>query len=111
MSRVFGDMDAQSIGVISEPIVQVLSLESIRSKFNDEDIIFVLVMSDGLIEGLKEQDIADELGKALSDQDRLDSKGMMEVLQDLIMKSSKSWLKIDMGYRDDISIAFQVIQS
>lgn len=111
MSRVFGDMDAQSIGVIAEPIVQVLSIESIRSKFNDEDIIFALVMSDGLVEDLKEQDIADELGKALSDQDRVEAKGMMEVLQDLIMKSSKSWLKIDMGYRDDISIAFQVIQS
>jgi serine/threonine protein phosphatase PrpC len=110
MSRVFGDLDAQSIGVSAEPIVQVLSIESIRSKFNNEDIMFALVMSDGLVEYVKEQDVIDELGKALSDQDNLDAKGMMDVLQDIIMKSSKSWLNIDMGYRDDISIAFQVIE-
>jgi len=110
MSRVFGDIDAQRIGVIAEPIVQVLSIKSILDKFHDEDIMFAIVMSDGTVQDVKEQEVVDELGKALSDQDSLDAKGMMEVLQDLIMKSSKSWLSTDMGYRDDITIAFQVIK-
>jgi len=124
MSRSIGDHDGKTIGVIAEPIVDVLNIHSLKavagahhdvslqgdSKTDDNVELFAVSVSDGLLDYIEPLDIARYLAKSLYREAGGDAPSVMEACGYLIRQSSKMWIK-DFGYRDDISIAVNKIET
>jgi serine/threonine protein phosphatase PrpC len=115
MSRSLGDWTAGKVGVIPNPIVDVLDLrdylfvnESLNASTGDTGIrsnvnIFAFSATDGLLDYLSEQDIAERVSSSFYQEEGIHP---LLVCESLILEAAGRWWKAKGGrYRDDISIA------
>jgi len=152
MSRSIGDWDAGEVGVIPDPLVDILDMKEIKKKvlekmnetcngdtkeveidpatgesssstapcvtYTEKDVkIFAISATDGLLDYLPEQAIADHVAKSLYDTTVVDGEegeanGEQQathpllVCEDLIYAAAQGWQEDKGGrYRDDIAIA------
>ena len=127
-----GDHDGRNIGVISEPTVDILSIEELKTtikgaKNNPKDSkqeeieLYAVAASDGLLDFIKPNEIAERLAKTFATSSNKDDKSkserrlndyftLMYACEDLILQASASWSKMGTKYRDDITIAVSKIQ-
>jgi len=116
MSRAIGDRDGRSVGVIPEPIVDVLQIsdllgdEGLRgsSSSNGENSVelFAVTASDGIYDYISKDEVAQYLAKSLYNESDTD---IAVAVENLVMESSHRWIKRSVGNRDDISIAVNKI--
>ncbi len=116
MSRSFGDLDGEKVGLSAEPDTDILDL----SKYDKNKEYLVVVATDGLIDSgkLSEHEVGLAMAKAMSDEKdhsnirrRSDSARGIETAKALILKASKLWFEEPGGhYRDDISIVVHKIR-
>ncbi len=114
-----GDHDGQSVGVISEPTIEILSIQSLVTKakqqsgispkderWNEKIELFAVAASDGMLDFLKPSDIAKRLEPTLYNME-MGNEGvsLQEACEELILEASNSWLGLNFHYRDDITIA------
>lgn len=149
MSRSIGDWDAGEVGVVPDPVIDILDIKDIKARvleklreeckenaqevevdpatgesspsktcvaYTEKDVkIFAVSGSDGLLDYLPEQSIADHVAEGLyeaADAEKGDSDGKQQVshpllvCEDLIYSAAHGWQKDKGGrYRDDIAIA------
>lgn len=120
MSRSLGDPEANLVGVIPDPIVDVIDVEDVRrgggggNGGGDQVLdVFVVVASDGLFDHVREEEVVEAVAGSLYDGGGGAGGGgtkkgprLLEMIEDLIMKSSRHWISQgNMAYRDDISLA------
>ena len=100
MSRSIGDRELKKVGVIADPTIDVIDINSLAATKGDE--LFVVAATDGLYDHVDPEILAKRLGGALSSQ-----KLMLSTMEELIMEASNVWLRLMQGetYRDDISLA------
>lgn len=112
MSRSFGDLDGEKVGLSVEPDTDVIDL----SQFDKSKEYFVVAATDGLIDfaQLTEEEVATAMTRAMSgeeDQSHVRSRFVSargtKAARELILKSSKMWSS---KYRDDISIVAHKIR-
>ena len=127
MSRSIGDMDAGKVGVIPDPIVDVLRLEDLMSSTEGElctvaadggrecsptkavvngDIeVFAASATDGLLDFVSVETVANHVAKGLYAIDD-DSFHLITACYDLIGEAANGWQRAKQGrYRNDIAIA------
>jgi serine/threonine protein phosphatase PrpC len=98
MSRSLGDERGKQLQYLSaEPSIETLSLTGII----DQQQLFCVVASDGLVDIVPRAKIANTVGKALFDQ----VGKLGAACHDLIEEAVNGWSRVTQGtYRDDISI-------
>jgi len=118
MSRSIGDWAAGKVGFIPNPIVDRLDLRDYLQVVSDNatsvdgdemaatvDVhIFAFSATDGLLDYVTEQEIADMVGSSLYQED-----GVHPLLacESLILEAAGRWWNANGGrYRDDIALAF-----
>lgn len=122
MSRSIGDWEM--VGVIAEPIVDVLDLRQVianaTNMINDEctdtkdetcvvtdpsDVyIFAVSATDGMMDYVTPQRVATAFAQAFYQQD--DGPHPLTVAEDLILAAAKGWnVEMNGEYRDDIAVA------
>ena len=117
MSRSIGDWDGREIGVIAEPIVDVLDISDLlmgiktanatKTNMNNSNIeLFAVSASDGIYDVVPKEEVAEYLAKSLYHE--LDTDISIAV-ENLIMESSHRWIKRLVEERDDISLVVQKI--
>ena len=113
MSRSMGDFDGRNIGVISEPIVDVLDIPDLLEKHRldnsgpENDVeLFAVTASDGIFDFIPKEEVAEYLSKSLYHE--LETN-LSTAVENLILESSHRWIKRQIEERDDISIAVQRI--
>lgn len=99
MSRSIGDRELKNVGVIAEPTIDAIDIESLSAKGGD---FFVVASTDGLYDHVPPETLAERLGGSISSQ-RL----LLSAMEELIMEASNVWLQLMQGevYRDDISLS------
>ena len=99
MSRSIGDRELKSVGVIAEPTIDAIDIESLAAKGGD---YFVVASTDGLYDHVPPETLAERLGGSISSQ-RL----LLSAMEELILEASNVWLQLMQGevYRDDISLS------
>jgi len=122
MSRSIGDWDAGKVGVIPDPIVDVLSLKDLVSfggaeetcsvtpkgeqtcfKAAEDIEVFAISATDGLLDFLSVEAIAGHVAKGLYAQD---GPHLITACEELIRSAAGRWEQAEQGrYRDDIAIA------
>lgn len=127
MSRSLGDKACKNIGLIAEPTIDVIDLDQIiireesNNKNNNQqnkiiDGIFTVSASDGIFDKVQPMFVANHLAKSLysynqkhqhdeKQEQRQRQPTLLEACEQLIMKSSYSWISQSIPYRDDITIA------
>ena len=120
MSRSLGDHDGEKVGLIAEPVTDVLDL----TQFDKNQEYIVVAVTDGLVDfgKLSAEEVALSMAKALSSsqstQKRIilnkeDQKNLRrspasvsstEAAAQLISRASQLWDREPGNYRDDISI-------
>jgi serine/threonine protein phosphatase PrpC len=114
MSRSLGDWDAARVGVIPNPIVNVVDLNEIihqtRWSADDDDVyIFAVSASDGMMDFVDAKTIARELVPALFEAD---GDHPLTACDRLISMAARGWERAKDGmYRDDIAISVQKIRT
>ena len=114
MSRSLGDWDAGEVGVIPDPIVNVVDLKKLiqQSRWSDEDDdvhIFAVSVSDGMTDFVDPQTIAKELVPALFEPNGYHP---LTACERLISMAASGWQRARDGtYRDDIAISVQKIRT
>lgn len=114
MSRSLGDWDAGKVGVIPDPIVNVVDLKEIirQSRWSDDDddvYIFAVSASDGMTDFVDPHTIARELVPALFEPD---GDHPLTACERLITMAALGWQRARDGtYRDDIAISVQKIRT
>lgn len=116
MSRAIGDHDAT--GVIANPILQVLDLNELveSRKFSDTEDgvhIFAVSASDGMMDYITPDVIADVVGRALFRKtDHNDKDHPLTACERLIGLAAELWDRERHGrYRDDIAITVSKIRT
>ena len=99
MSRSIGDRELKNVGVIADPTIDAIDIESLSTKGAD---IFVVASTDGLYDHVPPKTLAERLGGSISSQ-----KLLLSAMEELIMEASNVWLRLMQGevYRDDISLS------
>ena len=116
MSRSIGDWDM--IGVVAEPLVEVITLNTLFCDENERESctattelnggLFVISATDGMMDYIDPQEIADAFATAFF------RKGLhpLSVAEDLIHLAAKGWdAEMEGQYRDDIAVAASMLQS
>ena len=103
MSRSIGDRELKGLGVIADPTIDVVDIDSLTSK-GDVDV-FIVAATDGLYDHVSPEELASRIGKAIYDEPT--ALQLLSTMEDLIMQASQAWLDFMRGevYRDDITIA------
>ena len=111
MSRAIGDYDAKAVGLISEPEVDVWSVDEFHTqhKSTPEDIKdtewFAVVASDGMYDVISPEEVVNNLGQSLYRDDKENAAILpLEACEQLIRKATLKWMNEAGGYRDDISL-------
>lgn len=99
MSRSIGDRELKNVGVIAEPTIDAIDIDSLATTDGD---LFVVASTDGLYDHVPPETLAERLGGSMSSQ-RL----LLSAMEELIMEASNVWLQLMQGevYRDDISLS------
>ena len=99
MSRSIGDRELKNVGVIADPTIDAIDIESLSTKGAD---LFVVASTDGLYDHVPPETLAERLGGSISSQ-----KLLLSAMEELIMEASNVWLRLMQGevYRDDISLS------
>jgi serine/threonine protein phosphatase PrpC len=114
MSRSLGDWDAGKVGVIPNPIVDIVDLNEIIqqarwSKDDDDVYIFAVSASDGMMDFVDPATIARVLVPALFETD---GDHPLTACERLISMAAAGWQQAKEGrYRDDIAISVQTIRA
>jgi serine/threonine protein phosphatase PrpC len=96
MSRSIGDSDM--IGVIAEPIVNVLDMSQL---VDEENRILCISATDGMTDCIPPPELAESLANAFHGKDG----HALTAAQDLVLRAAKVWKTKTGGlYRDDITI-------
>ena len=111
MSRAIGDYDAKAVGLISEPEVDVWSVDEYHTqhKSTPEEIKdtewFTVVASDGMYDVISPEEVVNKLGQSLY-RDVKENAAILplEACEQLIRKATLKWMNAAGGYRDDISL-------
>jgi len=102
MSRSLGDKIFRSVGVISNPTVDVLNID----KFQNEKFgMFVVIASDGLFDTMNPQFVAETIASVFMNE----TGRLLDKCEELIRQSSILWANMGLLYRDDITIAVHAI--
>ena len=133
MSRSMGDHDGKDVGLISVPTVDILQVTELKmkttSKRNNDDtksqynesydpddvVLYAIAASDGLLDFITPLEIAERLAKSFADESGAtagrygSNRELMNACEDLLLQASRSWSKLGMKYRDDITIAVSQI--
>jgi serine/threonine protein phosphatase PrpC len=119
MSRSIGDWDM--IGVVAEPLVEVISFNSLfcvdaeneheSCKTTTDDIqgnLFVVTATDGMMDYIQPQEIAESFASAFFKKEI----HPLNVAEDLIHLAAQGWETEMAGqYRDDIAVAASMLKS
>jgi len=114
MSRSIGDWDAGRVGVIPNPIVNVIDLNDIVQQYSlqhekDDVHIFAVSASDGMMDFLDTDTISTVMAAALFEDD---SDHPLTACERLISIAAASWQRAKEGrYRDDIAIAVSKLRT
>jgi hypothetical protein len=134
MSRSIGDWDAGRLGVIPDPLVDVIDIpELIQNQMaqdiqsvafddigeitssecdqaKDDDIhIFAISATDGMMDFVDAQTIVDELAPSLFEDDGMH---LLSACEKLISIAAMGWQRAKDGrYRDDIAISVSKIRA
>jgi serine/threonine protein phosphatase PrpC len=103
MSRSIGDKQGTSLGVIANPTIDVLDLNTLEVGKE----LFAVVASDGLFDKVNAKQVAETIATSLFDETA--TKTPLEACHELIMKSSFGWIAQGSPYRDDISVATTIL--
>jgi len=124
MSRSLGDYHHTAVGVIPDPLIQVLDLDDLKQELNKEcelcsHGIFVVSATDGMMDELEPQYVADTLAKSLWGSEDQCVQGQQEqtdcpekrdhlvlTVANLIGEAADKWSP---RYRDDIALAVSEI--
>jgi serine/threonine protein phosphatase PrpC len=100
MSRSLGDIEGKDIGVLTAlPTIDVIPLD------NPKRQLFAVAATDGLMDFLNVQEVANNLGHVLFGATSTKKKRLVDLCEQLIMQASKEWnTRLGGQYRDDISI-------
>jgi len=115
MSRSLGDQEGKTPGyLVAEPTVKLLDLTSLSKGSSDEKpMVFAVVASDGLVDVIPAQDLANVLGKAMFGE-LTNGKDRATVLEDichaLMGEADRLWGDKHPIYRDDISFAISKLE-
>jgi serine/threonine protein phosphatase PrpC len=111
MSRAIGDYDAKAVGLISEPEVDVWSVDEFHTqhKSTPEEIKdtewFAVVASDGMYDVISPEEVVNKLGQSLYRYGKENAAILpLEACEQLIRKATLKWMNAAGGYRDDISL-------
>ena len=127
MSRSIGDWDAGQVGVIPDPIIDVLDTNTIVSEMlndnydigekalpslavggaDDDVFVFAVCATDGMMEHWTAVDIAPILAHSLFDEN---GKHPISAVEELILRAASLWEYATDWYRDDITIAVSVLR-
>ena len=134
MSRSIGDWDAGRLGVIPNPLVDVIDIPELiqtqmtqfsqcilldhlgemtpipRDTAKEDDIhIFAISATDGMMDYVDAQTIAEELAPSLFDEDAVH---LLSACEKLISMAASGWQSAKDGrYRDDIAISVSKIRT
>jgi serine/threonine protein phosphatase PrpC len=134
MSRSIGDWEAGKLGVIAEPIVDVLHVPDVvanarrkatkppqandnpqeaaaETADSDEDDVYVFCVSatDGMMDFLSEDDVARVVAHALYESD---GPHPITACERLVYAAANAWQQSKQGrYRDDIAIAISTLRT
>jgi len=99
MSRSIGDRELKNVGVIADPDIDCIDIDSLAAKGDD---LFVVASTDGLYDHVPLETLAKRIGGSLSSQQLL-----LSTMEELIMEASNVWLRLMQGevYRDDITLS------
>ena len=117
MSRSIGDWAAGKLGVIPDPIVDVIDIDQVVNdqlkkgeslSTGDDVYIFAVSATDGLMDYTTIEVVAQSLASSMYDKD---GPHLFTALEQLIYLSAAGWEKDKRGtYRDDIAIAVSEIR-
>lgn len=115
MSRSIGDWVVGKLGVIPDPIVDVIDVQQVvneqmnRSNSTVDDVhIFAVSATDGLMDYVTAELVAKTLASSLYEQD---GSHLMTAMEQLIYLSAAGWERAKKGtYRDDMSISVSEIR-
>uniref|UniRef100_A0A7S2UPT7 PPM-type phosphatase domain-containing protein n=1 Tax=Attheya septentrionalis TaxID=420275 RepID=A0A7S2UPT7_9STRA len=110
MSRSLGDAELKGIGLVANPIVDMIDIDDIFKAMEDETTqgdteLFVISATDGLLDEVEIDEIASHVAKSLYQQG---SPHLLVSLEAMITKAANRWtsgIDFDTTYRDDISIS------
>ena len=135
MSRSIGDWDAGKVGVIPDPLVDVVLIqdllnfdfqsmhsnecvvqedgtqigECVPTNSNDDIILFAVSATDGMMDELSSQHISEVLAKSFQ-SDSENSYHLIKACETLIIEAAIGWQQKNRGhYRDDIAISVSKI--
>jgi len=114
MSRSIGDWDAGKLGVIPNPIVDVVDISTLlKKKFNEDAVddvhIFAVSATDGMMDYVEPHLVAQVLVSSLVEKD---GEHLFTSLEKLISIAASGWQQAKGGrYRDDIAISVSKIRS
>ena len=106
MSRAVGDWYHGKVGVIAEPIVDVIDLKSIHSNHGADNKygLFVVSSSDGLYDHRKKEFVANHLGTCFFEED--DCHVVVDSVNLIDLATSK---RLN-GYHDDITVVTMKVE-
>lgn len=118
-----GDHDGRSVGVISEPTIEILDVQQLKTNAfknyeqgnnqhsrNSDIELYAVAASDGLLDFIQPIEIAQRLVQTFPHELKYDANyALMDACEDLILQASKAWSNMGMRYRDDITIAVSKI--
>lgn len=102
MSRSFGDMEGKSRRILTaEPSIVIVEKE-LLSKERFDDMLFVIVASDGIMDMVETESMISVLGQALKSADE---KALATEGHEIINQAARNWTKHTQGtYRDDMTL-------
>ena len=115
MSRSIGDWEVGKLGVIPDPIVDIVDIEQVvhdqlkNGGINDDDVyIFAVSATDGLMDYTTPEAVAQTVATSMYDKD---GPHLLTALETQIYVSAAGWEKAKRGeYRDDIAISVSEIR-
>jgi serine/threonine protein phosphatase PrpC len=115
MSRSIGDWEVGKLGVIPDPIVDIVDIEQVvhdqlkNGDINDDDVyIFAVSATDGLMDYTTPEVVAQTVAASMYDKD---GPHLLTALETQIYMSAAGWEKAKRGeYRDDIAISVSEIR-
>ena len=111
MSRSIGDWEVGKLGVIPDPIVDIIDIEQVvndHSESDDDVCIFAVSATDGLMDFAKPEGIAKVLAMSMYEKD---GPHLLTALEQLIYVAATGWERSKRGtYRDDIAISVSEIR-
>lgn len=111
MSRSIGDWEVGKLGVIPDPIVDIIDIEQVvndHSESDDDICIFAVSATDGLMDYTTPEDIAKVLAMSMYEKD---GPHLLTALEQLIFVAAMGWERSKRGtYRDDIAISMSEIR-